>query len=412
MDCDIIVCGAGIVGVCTALHLQQRGMAVCLVDRAEPGSGASYGNAGLIERSSVVPYAFPRQIGQLLLYASNTRPDVVYQPSALPGLAGWLWRYWQQSAPGPLQRATEAMLPLIERSVQEHDHLVNMAGAHGLISSRGWIEVFRSLTTFQGAADQARALRRFDVHYRLLDSAALTAVQPGLTELAVGGIHWTDPKTVRDPQALVRAYLALFEQSGGRFHSGDAFSLAQRQDLWTLDTVDGPLSSRQAVITLGADAAGVYQKLGYKIPLAIKRGYHLHFHGEERTPLVHSLCDSAAGFVLAPMTGGIRLTTGIEFALDSAPQRDLQLRRTEQIARRLFALGERTAALPWMGRRPCLPDMRPVIGAAPRHEGLWFNFGHAHHGLTLGPVTGRLLAEMITGQTPFTDPGAFRVERF
>ena len=412
MDCDIFVLGAGIIGVCTAIHLQQRGLRVCLIDRALPGSGTSFGNAGLIERSSVVPYAFPRQLGKVLRYATNTQPDVIYQVAALPRLAGWLLRYWQNSAPAPLQTATDAMLPLIERSVLEHDHLVALAGLEALISSNGWIEIFRDPVALADAVTQAKDLERLCVSHRFLDGNTLRAQQPGLTEHAVGGIHWTDPKTVRDPGALVRGYAGLLQKMGGQLVLGDALSLTQHQGHWQVITHEGTLSARQAVITLGADAGSVYEKLGYRIPMAIKRGYHLQFKGHDDLPLTYSLCDTAAGFVIAPMSGGIRLTTGVEFATAHAPMRNIQLRRAEKIARRIFPLGEQTAAQPWMGRRPCLPDMRPVIGPALMHPGLWFNFGHAHHGLTLGPVSGRLIAQLITGETPLANPAPYSAERF
>ncbi|MBV9052030.1 MAG: FAD-binding oxidoreductase, partial [Hyphomicrobiales bacterium] len=109
---------------------------------------------------------------------------------------------------------------------------------------------------------------------------------------------------------------------------------------------------------------------------------------------------------------GIRLTTGVEFADRDAPPSPVQLARAEPFARALFPLAERLDEKPWMGRRPCLPDMVPIIGRGGRHKGLWFAFGHAHHGFTLGPVTGRLLAEMMTGETPFTDPSRYAAERF
>jgi D-amino-acid dehydrogenase len=122
--------------------------------------------------------------------------------------------------------------------------------------------------------------------------------------------------------------------------------------------------------------------------------------------------DTEKGYVIAPMQGRLRLTTGVEIARRDAPPTGIQLERVERIAKPLFGLGARVDPKPWLGMRPCTPDMRPVIGAAPRHPGLWFAFGHNHHGLTLGPVTGRLLAEMMTGATPFTDARPYRPERF
>jgi D-amino-acid dehydrogenase len=112
------------------------------------------------------------------------------------------------------------------------------------------------------------------------------------------------------------------------------------------------------------------------------------------------------------MAAGVRLTTGIEFAASDAPPNDIQLQRCEALARSIYPLGERIDPQPWLGLRPCLPDMRPVIGPAGRHPGLWFNFGHAHHGLTLGPVSGRLLAQMMTGQPTLADPQPYAPGRF
>jgi D-amino-acid dehydrogenase len=128
--------------------------------------------------------------------------------------------------------------------------------------------------------------------------------------------------------------------------------------------------------------------------------------------LERPVLDAEGGFVLAPMVRGIRLTTGVEFALRDAPATPVQIDRAERLARKLFPLAGRADAAPWMGARPCLPDMLPLIGPAPRHQGLWFDFGHQHLGFTLGPPTGRLVAEMMNGETPFTDPAPYRIERF
>ena len=128
--------------------------------------------------------------------------------------------------------------------------------------------------------------------------------------------------------------------------------------------------------------------------------------------LGHSTLDGGTGYCLAPMTRGIRLTTGAEFARRDAPPSPVQIAQCEPVARTLFPLDHRLDAEPWLGSRPCLPDMLPVIGAGARHRGLWFNFGHQHHGLTLGPVTGRLLAEVMCGEETFTDPVPYRAERF
>jgi D-amino-acid dehydrogenase len=165
-------------------------------------------------------------------------------------------------------------------------------------------------------------------------------------------------------------------------------------------------------VAMGPWSDLVFRRFGYSIPLGVKRGYHLHLAPRGNAVLNHPVLDSDLGYLLAPMNRGIRLTTGVEFARRDAPPTPIQLRQALPRAHALFPLGEALDAKPWMGARPCLPDMLPVIGEAPRHAGLWFDFGHQHHGLTLGPATGRLLAEMMTGEAPFVDPKPFAVERF
>jgi D-amino-acid dehydrogenase len=412
MDFQIVVLGAGIVGVCSALHLQERGYKVCLLDRDEPGNGTSHGNAGLIERSSVVPYAFPRDALRLLRYGLNRQPDVRYNPLYVPRIAKWLFNYWQHSAPGPLQVATDAMLPLVERSVSEHDRLIQQAGLEHLIEQRGWIDLYRDPSALAAAHLEAMALGRYKLNFNLLNAEQLRALEPQVSRTAVGGVHWLDPKTVRDPGGLVRGYAALFQRRGGTFLRGEANSLQASDNGWQVNAGTRVLRAEQVVIALGPQSAELCQRLGYAIPLVVKRGYHLHFAQVAGQRLTHSICDSQGGYVLAPMARGIRLTTGIEFDHADAPANEIQLQRAETLARKLIPLGPRLDAEPWLGKRPCLPDMRPVIGKASRHAGLWFNFGHAHHGLTLGPVSGRLLAQMINGEAPFTATAPYSADRF
>lgn len=409
---DVIVLGAGIVGVSAALHLQARGRSVCLIDRGEPGQGTSFGNAGLIERSSVIPYSFPRGFGKLLRYGLNRRTDVRYDPLYVPRIARWLVQYWRQSSPEGLKIATEAMLPLIEASVNEHDALVAQAGCEKLVRNQGWLEVFRNQAALERAIERLPQLQRFNLSYEVLEAKAVRQKEATLGKVA-GGIHWLDPKTIVNPGGLVQAYADLFRRNGGSFVHGDAATLAQNNGRWQVMTDEGIVPARDVVVALGPQSGLVFQKLGYDFPLAIKRGHHLHFEMKDGARLGHTILDEEAGYVLAPMVQGVRLSTGIEFASPDAPPNRIQLARAQKIARSLIPqLGAPIEKSPWLGLRPCLPDMRPIIGAAPRHKGLWFDFGHAHHGLTLGPSSGRLLAEMMTGEEPFTNPAPYAAERF
>ncbi len=138
----------------------------------------------------------------------------------------------------------------------------------------------------------------------------------------------------------------------------------------------------------------------------------MHYGVQKGAELGHPVLDVDVGYMLVPMSRGVRLTTGAEFARRDAPPTPVQLERCEPIAKKLFPLGGRIDVKPWMGCRPCLPDMLPIIGRAPRHANLWLDFGHQHHGFTLGPASGRLLAKLVTGERPFADPAPYQPDRF
>jgi D-amino-acid dehydrogenase len=413
LKADVLVLGAGMVGVGAALHLQQRGRDVILVDRHElAGEETSFGNSGLIECASVFPYMFPRDFGQILQFALGRAPQVRYQISSLPGFLPWLVRYFLASSPERALHSAMAELPLIRRSLIEHEALIAEAEVPELLRRTGWIKLFRSEATLANAVRDFERAQHYGVAGEILDRKAISAREPNLTGDFAGAIHLPAPGFVPDPGGLAKAYAALFKRKGGRFLVGDARTLEQVTGGWRVAGSDSAAVAREVVVALGPWSDLVFGALGYSIPLSVKRGYHLHLKPRGNAVLHHPVLDTDLGYLLAPMNRGIRLTTGVEFAPRDAPPTPIQLERALPRAHALFPLGDALDAKPWMGARPCLPDMLPVIGKAPRHAGLWFDFGHQHHGLTLGPATGRLLAEMMTGETPFADPGPFAVERF
>ena len=408
---DILVLGAGIVGVSAALHLQALGRSVALVDRRAPGEATSFGNAGLIERASVFPYLFPRDLGALARYAVNGANEAHYRLADLPHYAPWLARYWYESAPERAKAHALASLPLIENCLIEHEKLMEAAGALSLMRKSGWIKLFMSEANFDAGRESAHKIEEFGLKYAVYGPDELRRVEPSLMG-GVGAIHYLDPASISDPHALTMAYVTLFEKRGGVVLRGDATTFRPASEGYGVETEQGPLVAREAVVALGPWSDIVTGPLGYEYPMAVKRGYHMHYAPLEGSPLNHPVLDADNGFLLAPMARGIRMTTGAEFTVRDAPPSPVQVDGSEILARKLFPLGERLDPEPWMGCRPCLPDMLPIIGPAPRHKGLWFDFGHQHHGLTLAAVSGRLLSEMVAGKTPFTDPTPYRLERF
>ncbi len=175
-------------------------------------------------------------------------------------------------------------------------------------------------------------------------------------------------------------------------------------------TDDGLLEAAEVVIALGPWSSGLLRRFGYRFPMVRKRGYHRHYRAPRPPDL--PIYDAEFGYMMSPMSAGLRITTGAELAGSNAGATPVQLRRAEIAAQQLVELGEPVEHTPWFGTRPCMPDMLPVVGPAPKHPGLWLHFGHGHQGLTLGPTTGRLLAEMMTREAPVLDPAPFHPRRY
>jgi D-amino-acid dehydrogenase len=410
---DVIVLGAGIVGVSAALALQARGRSVALLDRLPEAAGeTSFGNSGIVQTEGVLPYLFPRAIGHVARAAANRDPRAHMRYGSLASIAPSIWRYFQASTQTRKAATGKVMAPLLFAAADEHLKLAQAAGASGLLRPSGWIKAYRSPRGQDLAHAEAEELGRFGVKPIFLDRAALTALEPHVGEKAIGGVHYAEPLSTSDPAKLIRSYAALFVKRGGRMERGDALSLEPSGSGWMVTTDSGRFGARDVVIALGPWSDELARRFGLRLPFFVKRGYHMHYEAKGDAGLTRPVLDLERGYLVTPMARGLRLTTGAEFARRDDPPSPAHLERVEPYARELFPISSRKDAAPWLGRRPCLPDMRPIIGPFPGKPGLWLDFGHHHLGLTLGPITGRLLADMMTGEAPFVDPAPFKAERF
>jgi len=409
---DIIVLGAGIVGTSVAVHLAKRGLSVALVDRRAPGEGTSYGNAGIIEGNTVFPAAFPSSFAELTRIAFKRSPVANYHLSYLPRIAPWLLAFRAASRPQRLIETARLMRPLMARAVAEHEALAAESGAERHFNRGGWLKIYRSDSAFAALKLEIEVAAQFGIATVRLDRAGAQALEPALAPVFRHAVHWPGAVSVDNPLALTRAYAARFAALGGITLSGDARTLHRVNSAWRVDTASGPLDAGDVIIALGPWTPDVIAPLGIRLPLAVKRGYHRHYRTQGNATLGRPVLDAENGYVLAPMEQGIRVTTGVEFAARDAAPTPVQLDRLLPAARALFPLGAPVEPQPWLGARPCFPDSRPVISRAPGQRGLWLAFGHAHWGLTLGPATGRLITEMITGATPFCDPKPYGAQRF
>jgi D-amino-acid dehydrogenase len=359
-----------------------------------------------------MPYVFPRAPREIARGALNLDPRAHIRYGALPAIGPAVFRYFAASTPAGKNATARAMAPLLAAASAEHLKLAEAAGADALLRRGGWIKAFRSARGEDMAAREAEELKPYGIAPKFLDRAALIALEPNLSEKAIGGAHYADPLSTPDPEALAQSYAALSVKRGGRFETGDALSLETARGGWMVKTTSGRLAARDVVIALGPWSGELARRFGLRLPFFVKRGYHMHYEAKGNAGLTRPVLDLERGYLVTPMARGLRLTTGAEFARRDDPPSPAQLEKVEPFARELFPIGARKDSAPWLGRRPCLPDMRPVIGPFPGKPGLWLDSGHHHLGLTLGPVSGRLLAELMSGETPLVDPAPFRAERF
>lgn len=408
---DVIVLGAGIVGTSVGLHLAKRGVAVALVDRRGPGEETSYGNTGVLEGNTLFPHAFPSG-SNLLRIALGQAPEANYHWSFLPQIASWLLAYRSNTGLKGSIAFAEAMRPLYARSVAEHEALMAESGATRYLRRDGWIKLYRSDASFNANARERDFASGLGLQFRALSADETRALEPSLAPVFSHAVHWPEAASVSNPLAVTRAYAARFAQLGGVTLKGDARKLHRSGANWRIETEEGPVDAKDVVVALGPWAPDVLRPLGIDLPLAFKRGYHRHFKAAGNAGLTRPIVDVDNGYCITPMEQGIRLTTGAEFADRDAPATPVQLDRLMPAAKALFPLGEPVEATPWLGSRPCFADSKPVIGPAPGQSGLWLCYGHAHWGLTLGPVSGRLIADLVTGATPFCDPAPYSAKRF
>ncbi len=409
---DAVVLGAGIVGTSIALALVKRGMSVALLDRAGVGEQTSYGNAGVIESSTVLPPAFPDDFGGLLRVALKRASEANYHLSFLPTIAPWLLAFRAASQPRRIAETSRLNRPLFAQALAEHKQMMEEAGALHYLRETGWLKLYRSERAFKALQLEFDLAREYGLPLHPLDAEGVAVLEPALNPVFARAVFWPNAASISNPLGVTRAYAERFAARGGITLNGDARSLHRAGRFWRVETDEGALDATEAIVALGPWAPDLLEPLGLKLPLVVKRGYHRHFHAHGNASLARPVVDTEYGYLITPMEQGIRLTTGVEFAPRDAPPTPVQFDRLMPRARELFPLGERADDKTWMGSRPCFVDSRPVIGRAPGLANLWLAIGHAHWGLTLGPVTGRLIAEMIAGETPFCDPAPYAAERF
>lgn len=413
----VLVVGAGIVGLALAWRLRLGGAAVTVVDPAPPGEGgASFGNAGAISSSSVVPLAMPgllRQVPRMLLDpAAALHVPAGYWLRAAP----WLARFVAAARPAAVARAAAALDALHRLATEQHLALAREVGAPELIQPRGHLYLYRDAAQLAKDAAGWDLRRSYGARIETLDRSGIEALEPAVGPAYAVGVFLPDNAHCAEPHRYSRAVAEALVRAGGEIRRDEVVEItatAEGRVVGARGREGGAYLADAVVVAAGAWSARLLAPLGYRVPLETQRGYHVNLPGagvEIGRPVV----PADRKVFITPMEGGLRVAGTVEFGgLDRGPdpRRAALLLRDFRAVFPDAALAEGDAGH-WMGHRPCLPDSVPVIGPARRVPGLWLAFGHGHLGLTGAAPTAQLLAPAILGRPANADLAPFAAERF
>jgi D-amino-acid dehydrogenase len=402
MKQPVFVLGAGMVGISCALELQRRGYPVTLIDRCGPGEETSSGNAGILSYSNVTPIASPALLGRLHQLILNREADLLLHYPHLLSLIPWLARFLSRCRRKTYLADGDAMSRLTLASVEVHKQWIAEAGAQHLLNQGGGLKLYRDRKTFMRDQLERELLQRCGIKHTLLKAEQIYEYEPDLKRIFVQAVLIDDTISIRNPEKLCKAYAQMFVAAGGQLRRADIRSLQPANGAWELTTDQGSESVARVVVCMGAWTPEIIGPLGYSNPLAIERGYHTILSPAADAGLSRPIFDVDGSYVMAPMEMGLRVTTGSNLVHRETAADPRQVAQVMPRVREAFPVDKILLHEPWMGRRPTVPDSLPIIGPAPRHENLWLAFAHSHMGFTMGPITGQLITNYISGaEQPF-----------
>ena len=410
------VIGAGMVGVCAASWLQRDGHEVFLVEAGEPGRGASFGNAGCFNGSSVTPMAMPGIIKNVPRWLMDPLGPLALRWSYLPTILPYLVRFVRAGTPEKVRAQARAMRPLVGPTVPLVRELARAAGAEDLVHQRGHLYVYRSAEALEKDGF-AWALRRENgVEVDEFDADELRQLEPTLSRDYVRGLLVRENGHTSNPLGLVTRLVEHFRGQGGEIIHARAlgFRLDGRR-LTAISTDRGDLAADAVVVCAGAYSKPLAAALGDRVPLETERGYHLMIRDPEVMPRIPT-ADADGKFVATPMDTGLRFAGTVELAGLAAPpdsrRAQILLAQGRKMLPGLAAQYGEDRVSVWMGHRPALPDSLPVIGASRASPDVVYAFGHGHVGMTAAPMTGKIVADLLSGRPASIDIAPFAATRF
>jgi glycine/D-amino acid oxidase-like deaminating enzyme len=410
------VIGAGMVGVCAASWLQRDGHSVFIVEAGEPGYGASFGNAGALNASSVTPMSTPGVIWNAPRWLFDPLGPLSLRWSYLPAIAPWLIRFIRAGTPEKVHAQARALRPLVGATLEALTPLVRDAHAEDLVHRLGHLYVYRSAQGLERDRLAWQLRRENGVEIDEFDADELRQLEPTLSRDYVRGILVRENGHTSNPLGLVQRLLDHFLRLGGELNHARA--LGFRLDgsrLAAIRTDRGELAADAAIVCAGAWSKPLAAALGDPIPLETERGYHLMIRDPEVMPRIPT-ADADGKFVATPMDTGLRFAGTVELAGLAAPpdwrRARILLEQGRKMLPGLAADHPEERLSVWMGHRPSLPDSLPALGPSRATPDVVYAFGHGHVGMTSAPMTGKVVADLVAGRPPSIDITPFSPSRF
>jgi D-amino-acid dehydrogenase len=407
-----VVVGAGIIGTSLAYQLRRRGRDVVIIERDEPGRGASFGNMASIAVTEFMPASRPSVWRQIPGWMMDPEGPMRVRPSYMPKLLPWLLRFIAASRPSKLKKLEAQGAALSARVYDDLLPLLRDTGLESELREQGCLSLYADEAEFEAGREHLQLLERYGFPYEVIGRQAIKALEPEISDKISMAVLFPQNRSMRDPYRLVVKLAEAFQAHGGKIERGDVEGFARSESIREVRLKDGRrIIADEVVVCAGAHSAKLAKLLGEPIPLETERGYHTQIMSPGIS-MKHSIIWPARAFMVTPTAGGIRVGGTVEMAgLEPAPD----YRRSKVTVR------QAREALPnlkcenfteWMGHRPALPDTVPILSASAKTKGVFYATGHGHLGLTHAATTARLMADLITGAKPPIDMHPYRIDRF
>ncbi|HVY15589.1 MAG TPA: FAD-dependent oxidoreductase [Rhodopila sp.] len=409
----IAVIGAGIVGLATAYHLHIDGQRVTVIDPSPEGDKTSYGNAGGIAVTEVVPASVPGLIWKIPGWLFDPLGPLAVRPAYAPRLIPWLHAFLKAGTTTEVARITTA-LAVLNRRV--YDDLLPMLAATGLageLHRRGALTVYESEEAYRRDRAEWSLKRSHGIQADYLNGAEVRALEPALGPAVACGVFTPQWSHVSDPRRLAEGLRQWLLANGVTVRTGRVVDI-EPQVSGSVDLrLEGNETFRcaNAVVAAGAWSGSLVRQLGDRVQLESERGYNTTLP-DSGVNLSREVIFAERKFVATPLAPGLRIGGAAEFGgLDATAnykRSDALVRLAAMYLPGLNAQG----GVRWAGHRPATSDSLPVIGRSARHPEVLYAFGHGHLGLTLAATTGRIVADLLAGRSPSTDLTPYSIARF